>query len=237
MEFLANWGFFNSRHLSRVIHYQLSSFFLLGIMLVNSFLRSWDSPLFKLYILGIGLSLNWTYSKSSKLIFPKIIMDSMILWFLKWTYYFLKTEGQRTKTKEMECVHPRSVILWSHSNVFLLDWSLITFKTHTLTYNCTWHQVMLVVGALLDLLKVLVTHLFLTLCDLMDCNPPGSFVHWLLQARILRWVAILFSSGYFQPRDWSRLSSIAGGLYLLSLQGRPGPTEAIPFVLPQQLFI
>lgn len=118
MEFLANWGFFNSRHLSRVIHYQLSSFFLLGIMLVNSFLRSWDYPLFKLYILGIGLSLNWTYSKSSKLIFPKIIMDSMILWFLKWTYYFLKTEGQRTKTKEMECVHPKNgkaaVACWRH---------------------------------------------------------------------------------------------------------------------------
>ena len=128
----------------------------------------------------------------------------------------------------MECVHPCSVFLWSHSNVFLLDCSLITSKTHTLTYNCTWHQVMLLVGALLDLLKVLVAPLFSTLCDLMDCNPPGSSVHWLLQARILRWVAIPFFNRYFQPRDWTRLSSIAGGLYLLSHQGMPGPTEAIP---------
>ena len=29
-----------------------------------------------------------------------------------------------------------------------------------------------------------------TLCDPMDCNPPGSSVHGILQARILEWVAI-----------------------------------------------
>ena len=27
----------------------------------------------------------------------------------------------------------------------------------------------------------------------MDCSPPGSFVHGILQARILEWVAISFS--------------------------------------------
>ena len=30
-------------------------------------------------------------------------------------------------------------------------------------------------------------------CDLMDCSPPGSSVHRILQARILEWVAISFS--------------------------------------------
>ena len=30
-----------------------------------------------------------------------------------------------------------------------------------------------------------------TLCDPMDCSPPGSSVHGILQARILEWVAIL----------------------------------------------
>ena len=29
-----------------------------------------------------------------------------------------------------------------------------------------------------------------TLCDLMDCSPPGSSVHGVLQARILEWVAM-----------------------------------------------
>ena len=38
-----------------------------------------------------------------------------------------------------------------------------------------------------------VTQLCLTLCDPLDCNPPGSSVHGILQARMLEWVAISFS--------------------------------------------
>ena len=34
----------------------------------------------------------------------------------------------------------------------------------------------------------------------MDCSPPGSSVHGILQARILEWCAIPFSRGSFQPR-------------------------------------
>ena len=34
-----------------------------------------------------------------------------------------------------------------------------------------------------------------TLRHLMDCSPPGSSVHGILQARILEWVAISFSRG------------------------------------------
>ena len=41
-----------------------------------------------------------------------------------------------------------------------------------------------------------VAQLCLTLCDPMDCSPPGSPVHGVLQARILEWVAIPFSKGY-----------------------------------------
>ena len=36
-----------------------------------------------------------------------------------------------------------------------------------------------------------------TLCDPMDCSPPGSSVHEILQARILEWVVISFSRGIF----------------------------------------
>ena len=32
--------------------------------------------------------------------------------------------------------------------------------------------------------------LCLTLCDPMDCSPPGSPVHGLLQTRVLEWVAM-----------------------------------------------
>ena len=44
---------------------------------------------------------------------------------------------------------------------------------------------------------------FLILCDPIDCSLPGSSVHGILQARILEWVAILFSRGSFWPRDWT----------------------------------
>ena len=40
-----------------------------------------------------------------------------------------------------------------------------------------------------------------TLCDPMDCSPPGSSVHGIFQARVLEWVAISFSRGSSQPRD------------------------------------
>ena len=38
-----------------------------------------------------------------------------------------------------------------------------------------------------------VTQLCLTLCEPMDYNPPGSSIHGILQAIILKWVAISFS--------------------------------------------
>ena len=38
-----------------------------------------------------------------------------------------------------------------------------------------------------------------TRCDPMDCSPPGSSVHGILQARILEWVAMPFSSGPSRP--------------------------------------
>ena len=40
----------------------------------------------------------------------------------------------------------------------------------------------------------LVTKLCPTLCNPMNCNPPGSSVHVILQARILEWAAISFST-------------------------------------------
>ena len=50
----------------------------------------------------------------------------------------------------------------------------------------------------------------LTLCEPMDCSPPGSSIHGILQARILEWVAISFSRGSLQPRDQTQVSHIAG---------------------------
>ena len=47
----------------------------------------------------------------------------------------------------------------------------------------------------------LITQLCPTLCDPMDCSPPGSSVHGILQERILEWVAMPSSRGSSHPRS------------------------------------
>ena len=46
----------------------------------------------------------------------------------------------------------------------------------------------------------------LTLCDPMDCSPPGSSVHGILQVKILEWVAMPSFRGSSWPRDWTCVS-------------------------------
>ena len=73
---------------------------------------------------------------------------------------------------------------------------------------------------------VLVTQSCLTLCNPMNYSPLGSSVHGILQARILGWVAIPFSRGSSQPRDWLKKESspapqldIINSLVLILLYG------------------
>ena len=42
------------------------------------------------------------------------------------------------------------------------------------------------------------------------CHPMNCTVHGVLQARILEWVAVPFSRGSSQPRDWTQVSCITG---------------------------
>ena len=51
------------------------------------------------------------------------------------------------------------------------------------------------------LVCVMVIHSRLTLCDCRPCSWPGSSVHGILQARMLRWVAMPICRGSSQPRD------------------------------------
>ena len=49
--------------------------------------------------------------------------------------------------------------------------------------------------------------------DPMDCSPPGSSVLGFFQAGILEGVAISYSMGSSQPRDWTPVSHIAGRFF------------------------
>ena len=58
-----------------------------------------------------------------------------------------------------------------------------------------------------------------TLCDPIDCSPPGSTIPGILQARILEWVASALPRGSSQPRDHTHVSHCKLILYPLSHQG------------------
>ena len=53
-------------------------------------------------------------------------------------------------------------------------------------------------------------------CNPMDCSPPGSSVHGILQVRILEWVAISFSRLIAAA---SLMAAQAHGLLKLQLVG------------------
>ena len=62
--------------------------------------------------------------------------------------------------------------------------------------------------------------LCLTPCDRMDCSPPRSSVHGILQARILEWVAIFFSKGSSQPGIEPRYPALQADALLSELLGK-----------------
>ena len=79
----------------------------------------------------------------------------------------------------------------------------------------------------------------LTVCDSVDCSPPGSSVHGILWARILEWVATPFSRGSSQPQDPTTSPALvgpepagkpqAGGRHA---QMMPTPPPSLALVIP-----
>ena len=60
-----------------------------------------------------------------------------------------------------------------------------------------------------------VAHSCPTLCDPMDCSPPGFSVRGIFQARILEWVAMPSSMTSSWSRDRTQVSHIAGGFFTI----------------------
>ena len=57
----------------------------------------------------------------------------------------------------------------------------------------------------------------------MDCSPPGSSVHGILQASILQWMAIPFSRGASQTRIEPGSPALQADSLPSELQGRSEP--------------
>ena len=101
------------------------------------------------------------------------------------------------------------------SENYILTMSYITRKSQSLTLNldastpylqiscCDETKTLLWVHAVFK--SITRTWLF---CNCIDCSLPGSPVHGISQARILKWVAISISRSSFWPRDWNPVSCI-----------------------------
>ena len=77
-----------------------------------------------------------------------------------------------------------------------------------------------------------------TLCDPMDCSPPGSFVHGILQARILEWVSLSLLRGNLpntgiQPRS----PTLQADSLPAEPQGKPKNTGVGSLSLLQRIFL
>ena len=67
-----------------------------------------------------------------------------------------------------------------------------------------------------DCMRAQLLQSFMTLCDPMDCSPPGSSIHGILQPGKMEWVAMPSSNRSSQPRDRTGVSCdpcIAGRLF------------------------
>ena len=67
------------------------------------------------------------------------------------------------------------------------------------------------------------------------CDPPGSSVHGILQARILEWVAMPSSRRSSQPRDQTQVSCTAGRLFATGPPGKTSHFHAMCLVMSDSL--
>ena len=99
-----------------------------------------------------------------------------------------------------DCISsPSAAVLEFRFVIFLLFFVILLPMCNSLNICCL---------TLLFKNLCLVAKSFLTLFDPMDCSPPGSSVLGIFQARILEWVAVSFSRGSIQFRDWTHISCI-----------------------------
>ena len=69
------------------------------------------------------------------------------------------------------------------------------------------------------------------------CNPMDCIVHGILQARILKQVAVSFSRGSSQPKDRTQVSSTVGGFVMSLATRRPYAKFLSLFYLNYQILL
>ena len=129
---------------------------------------------------------------------------------------FLNPHQSRCEVFVVSYEPPLSFLLWGKTP--------LSFSKN-FWYPRSVHSIRLHLGSVYMPVKSLQS--CLTLCDPMDRSPPRSSVHEILQARILKWVAIPFSRASSWPDfhltepAFLRSPELAGGSLPLAPPGEP----------------
>ena len=111
----------------------------------------------------------------------------------------LNCAGAVLSTAAVATIYWELASLWPSAELFIL-WTFLIFAASM------WGK---------SEMKVLVTQLCPTLCDPMDCSPPRSSVHGILQVRILEWIVISSSRESSKPRNRTQVSCITGRFFTI----------------------
>ena len=113
--------------------------------------------------------------------------------------------------KSQDCImffKVNSITWWIFSFMFIKNLAKLYFygiRKHPPTSSVHW--------------CCLVTSPYLPLCNPMEYSPSDPCVYGISQARILKWVAIPFSSGSFLLRDPNQASCISGRFFTIKQSG------------------
>ena len=105
-----------------------------------------------------------------------------------------------------------NILFWMVNSIALINFIMLVLVHCSSPLRDVWTHILSSPSiSSLSMLPCCVKSLQLspTLCDPINCSPPGSSVHGILQARILEWAATLFSRGSSWPRDRTWVSHIA----------------------------
>ena len=147
-----------------------------------------------------------------------------------WTLVCASVRGRIGKKRGRKMIRSYLKILsslcmfvkWMTEDVILaLSWHIVTLLISKICFNESSFNIfrhmrrMMLDPCVCVCVCVLVAQSCPTLCDPLDCSPPGPSVHGILQARMLESVAIPFSRRSSQPRDQTLISGILGGFFTI----------------------
>ena len=142
-------------------------------------------------------------------LYQRFLFLSSYLFLLFSLFYSMAVISTSLSSNSLLYFYASGILLLIPSSIFLIS-VIILFISVCVSFSTSGK------------VKILVAQSCLTLCDPIDCSLPGSYVHWITQARILKWVAIPFSRVCSRSRDWTWVSHICRLiLYCLSHQGSP----------------